>query len=233
MSGGAPKRRRRWLAIALGAAQIAAAGTAQAECGPYEDETRTTYRELRWGDFRGRRPPQVPTRGRRPAEVAHVATSITYQTEVTTRRVGTEWVASPAALCVQAFVLKDRSGYKRERRSSWDLAHEQGHFDITHYFAETLRTRLAGFEHRATTELEARDGLLERMERARVDTIARWRRMQARYDEETRHSQRKPEQRRWRDRIALLLEALPAERVSSARVADAGVKTATPGPAPR
>ncbi|MEE9279255.1 MAG: hypothetical protein V3V67_03685 [Myxococcota bacterium] len=208
MRGRKTRRQGSWLAVAVGTVQILAAGGARGECGPYEDETRTSHRELRWGDFQGQRPERVRRAGRKPVEIAHVATTISYYTEVATRREGTDWIAEPADLCVQAFMLKDRSGYKRERRTRWDLDHEQGHFDITHYFAESLHAQLAQLEQRAASESEAQDGLLERLERERVEAVARWRKLQARYDQETRHSQRKPAQRRWRDEIGALLETL-------------------------
>ncbi len=197
------------LAIAVATLQVLAAGAARAECGPYEDATRTSHRELRWGDFQGQRPERVRRPGRKPVDIAHVATTISYRTAVATRREGTDWVAEPADLCVKAFMLKDRSGYKRERRTRWDLDHEQGHFDITHYFAESLHAQLAQIEYRGASESEAQDGLMELLERERVEAVSRWRKMQTRYDKETRHSQRKPAQRTWLDKIGALLAALP------------------------
>lgn len=107
-------------------------------------------------------------------------------------------------------MLKDRSGYKRERRTCWDLDHEQGHFDIAHYFAESLHAQLAQLEHRGVSKSEAQDGLMELLERERVEAVSRWRKMQTRYDKETRDSQRKAAQRRWLDKIGALLEALPS-----------------------
>ncbi len=92
------RRRARWLAAAIIGAPILWSGGAQAECGSYEDETRTTYRQVRWEDFRGPGS-NSPKRGRgRKAapDIAYIATSAHVEwSRVATLREGEEWVMGP------------------------------------------------------------------------------------------------------------------------------------------
>ena len=164
------------------------AGHGRAECGPYEDAQRTTYRQLSWTDFDEPRPSRYRGRMGDVVEQAHIAMTLRLespQIEVWTEGPG-RWVARLQRPCVRAFMLKDRSGYKPEERSRLGLAHEQGHFDITEYFARELRGRLTGLKHRADSQAQARRGLWEAVKREFAETVAGWVAMQARYDRETR-----------------------------------------------
>ncbi len=186
---------------------------ARAECGPYEDETQTTYRQLDWADFHGPRPDDLTASRIMPTEIfyfskiAYVSTSIRVEwSGVTIQPEGQEWAAKLVGVCVPAFMHKDRSGFKQGAGTVPNLAHEQLHFDITHYFAESLGSRLERLEVRAASRSKASRGLRERIEAEHVDTVARWRKMQARYDRET--TTRFTSfwaQRRWIEKIDALL----------------------------
>lgn len=218
------RRRARWLAAAAIGAPILWSGAAQAECGSYEDETRTTYRELRWEDFRGPRSDSPKRgRGRKAApDIAYISTSaqVTWS-RVAIRREGEEWVAKLVGLCVRSVMHKDRSGTGISARTPDDLAHEQGHFDITEHFADVLRASLGDLEYRAASSSEASRGLKERMKDEHIRTMSRCAEMQAHYDEETlqlRRTHRRKAQKRWFEKIDALLHAqrgLSAEATES------------------
>lgn len=203
--------------LGVGAA-IMLAGSSQAaaaECGPYEDATRTTHRSVRWEDFRGERPTRR-ARGRleAPAAKAHIATSIKVERYgVELRREERGWLALATEVCARAFMRKDLSGAKGEHRSRGGLAHEQGHFDLTELLARSLRDRLARAEYGAPSREEATEGLHEQIRTAYAETMADMKEMQRRYDSETWHETNRPMQRRWLKKIADLLAGTPGPSV--------------------
>jgi hypothetical protein len=159
------------------AAQVFWTGIAVAECGPFEDESRTTYRQLHCADFRGPRSAN---------NAAYIRTSIRVNwTDVSVESEGDKWVAKFAAVCVQAFMLKGVSGLlKNECRADY-LTHEQHHFEITQSYAESLGFVLEGLEVRASTALDASRGLLERTKTEYAGTVTRWKIMNLTYDRVT------------------------------------------------
>ncbi len=194
------------MALALG---TGIAGNARADCGSYEDETRASYRELRWEDFRGPRPPRKRHgMGGRPAIQALIATSVRVDAleVVVTPLANGEWLARPGQLCIRAYGLKDRSGHHREQTMRRELAHEQGHFDVSKLAAQALRLQLAGLEQRASSPEQAERELREQAREVYREAMAESQRLQERYERETRYGNRRNIQERWgrelRERIA-------------------------------
>jgi hypothetical protein len=188
---------RRLVATALTFATLDVAPCiASSDCGAYEDPVRTTHRFLTWRDFKSL---SVPDALRGSDVVAYVSTSIALEPlrfELTNAADGT-WTARVLEICVRAFLLKTGSGFTRHLASADDLAHEQGHFDITELFARALAARLDRV--RSTAALS--DVALEDAQR-RVDGIVRrtlesWRAVQATYDAETTCARAQIRWRRW------------------------------------
>jgi hypothetical protein len=194
------------IAIAVAAAQLIGGAAAFADCEPYEDETQTTYRQLHWADFHGARP-EDPSKDRfKPAKISYISTSIQMNwSRVAVQPEGQEWAAKLVGVCVQALMHNDRSGLKHRARTVRRLAHEQGHFDITHYFAESLGSRLERLEYRAASRSKASRGLPESIEAEFARSVDRWKQMQAHYDRETMRRRSHWAQRRWLEKIDALL----------------------------
>lgn len=192
-----------------------------ADCGPYEDEERATHRRVTWADFQGPPPLDYQVRLKKVVEKAHIATTLTVEPpEIEVRPAGPgQWVARAQHLCVRAFVIKGRSGYNPDARTPRSLAHEQGHFDITEYFARELRQVLTGLDHRANTPERAREGLWRAIQKEYRDTVARWKKTQARYDRETRHNQRTATQKRWLEELKTLLADSAPRDADQSRIA--------------
>jgi hypothetical protein len=176
---------------------------AASECGDYEDGDRATHRPIAWRDFKA---PDA-LRG----AVAYIATSIAVepiQFELTLELDGT-WSARPTAVCVRAFVLKRGSGFVRREARDRDLAHEQGHFDITEIFARALAERLGRIRENAASPEAALEAVQLHVDRATLRTLAAWRAQQALYDLETECSARA--ERRWARWIAQQLATRPRQ----------------------
>ena len=150
-----------------------------ADCGPLDDNSRTTYRQLQCADFRG---------PRNANEAAYMRTSIRVSsTGILVETEDEEWVARFASVCVQAFMHKKVSGLRDKECSADSLTHEQHHFDITHHFARSLGWVLEGLEHRAGSKVEAAPGLRELTRTEYADTLTRLKEVNARYDRATLH----------------------------------------------
>ena len=167
-----------FLTVALFASIIAAhvfwSGVATAECGPFEDNSQTTYRQLQCADFRG--PGSANN-------AAYIRSSIRVNwTDVLVEPKGEAWVAKFATVCVQAFMHKELSGLYKKKCNADSLTHEQHHFHITQYFAQSLGSVLEGLEYRATSQLEAAPGLLDRTKTEHAGTVTRWKKMNVCYD---------------------------------------------------
>jgi hypothetical protein len=80
---------------------------------------------------------------------------------------------------------KEISGLHKKNCKADSLTHEQHHFDITQYFAQSLGSVLEDLEHRATSQLEAALGLQERTKTEYAGTVTRWKQINARYDRAT------------------------------------------------
>lgn len=196
--------------VGLIAGQLLTVPVAWAECGPVEDETQTTYRQVRWEDFQGEPPGRFGGHYRSRVERARIATAIRLEpVEFETTRDDTgRWLARPANVCVRALMYKDRSSVRPHEQTDRGLRHEQGHFDLTAYFASVLRSPLSALEHRADSPEDAERGLWEQIERDYNAVVERWKEMEARYDRETRHNGSRPAQDRWLREIGGLVSAI-------------------------
>lgn len=165
------------LGILSFAAQVFWIEIATADCGPFEDNSRTTYRQLQCADFRG------PWSAN---DTAYIVTSIRVSwADVLVEPKGEEWVARFDSVCVQAFMHKEVSGLHKKKCKADSLTHEQHHFGITQHFAQSLGSVLEDLEHRASSQLEAAPGLQERTKMEYAGSVTRWKMMNARYDRAT------------------------------------------------
>jgi hypothetical protein len=187
---------RRVVATALTFATLHVAPCIASECGAYEDAVRTTHRFLTWRDFKSL---SVPDALRGSGVVAYVSTSIALEPlrfELTREADGT-WTARVVEICARAFLLKIGSGFTRHLASSDDLAHEQGHFDITELFARALAARLGRVRSAAALSDVALEGAQRRVDGVVRRTLESWRAVQAIYDAETTCARAQIRWRRW------------------------------------
>jgi Bacterial protein of unknown function (DUF922) len=204
------ERGQRWLTLlglfaAIGV--LAGARSARAECEAVETGELASYRQLSLDDFSGERPREAG----RARQLGATAILITTAIAVDAIEIGVElapdgrWLARPASLCVRAYFLKKESGRRRDVSASWDLRHEQGHFDLTEAHARVLEARLAMLTASASDAVGAKRTLRELAERSYREATARLQAEQDRYDRETRHGHHRSAQGRWRGEIAARL----------------------------
>ena len=167
-------------------------------CGVAEDEETRPYGKVRWGDFKGGRP------DRRTGAQITMSLKVLYDTDV--REESGAWVARTTDVCVASVMYKLRSSVQMDERNIGGLEHEQGHFDITEYFARKLSAELRSFQAEATSEKEASRRLDGEIRRHYKGTIAAWQKLEERYDRETNHGGRAIPQERWRRHVRGLLK---------------------------
>jgi hypothetical protein len=197
-------RRTIWMFVTVGIG-LAPALSSTAVCDAFEDDRLTSHRRIRWEDYRGARPVRAPAG--QPAIVAHIATSVrldSWRAEVAAGPDGT-WVARVGDLCVRAYMHKDRSGYVRTYRGRWDLAHEQGHFDIAELCARTLRARFLALRIPVESPEQASDRTLRALRSVYLRTMAECQKEQDRYEHETSSGSRRSRQMRWTHELAARL----------------------------
>ena len=84
-------------------------------------------------------------------------------------------------------------------KTSYILAHEQGHFDITELYARKLHQELQNYRFNATTFKADINNIYQRVVKEKED-------FQEIYDGETDHSRKKVRQEEWLVRIEALLD---------------------------
>jgi hypothetical protein len=171
------------------------------ECAPFENAQRTSYRQIAWADFRGPRPARTSTY---PPLVALIATSFELDglSVALTALSDGRWAARTGTSCVRAYMHKDRSAYLGEYVERGDLAHEQGHFDISHLCARDLAASLARLEERAATPEAAERAFRSSVRRLYEEAVASCVETHERYERETSYGNRRGPQRRWRGCLA-------------------------------
>jgi hypothetical protein len=199
------------LSVAAALAVLVSSSASAGLCGAYDDDSRTSYRALRWADFQGparARPARAYPEGLATSALAHVATTVRVEGALEIQeRESKGWMARLARLCVRAFMLKDRSHYDRGQASRHDLVHEQSHFDITALYSEQLRADLAELQVVGPSREQAKASLHRRVRLAYQETMAACEREQQRYDLETRIRSRRDTQARWTRAIRARLAA--------------------------
>jgi hypothetical protein len=194
-----------WFGIVIGLGlNLGGAARSWAECGPAEDASRTSYRQLAWEDFQGaRRFSDGPTEAATAAEIAVSVAIDDWQVRLASGvpRAAAARVGEP---CVRAYMHKHRSG-RVSQRGRHDLAHEQGHFDIAQLFAGILATRLERISVPIARETEAREALLREVRAVYHETMVEFQAMQARYEEETAFGAKHGRQVRWQRELAARL----------------------------
>lgn len=179
-----------------------------------DDEVVTTWRAVTWDDFKAR----WRKLSRFGAEGGYIATGfeITDWTTHPERKGDGAWRARPEGLLAHASMEKLRSSHQPGADSAYNLAHEQGHFDLTEVVTRRLWARLLTLEGRGPTPGAAAQDLRDRVEAAFRDATEEHDRIQLRYDRETTHGTKKRAQRKWLRQIPQLLEEA-AGRVREAR----------------
>jgi hypothetical protein len=196
---------------------------ASAECGAVETPELASYRALTRDDFVGEKP-------RDADRVRGIgATAILIVTAMAVDAVAIElaaaqdgaWIARPAALCVRSYLMKRKSGWRRDVSAAWDVRHEQGHFDLTESRARQLEAQLAKLSATGDDTDAAKRALHAEIARVYRAATSELQAEQDRYDRETRHGNHRFAQGRWNDAIAAALAPVPriaqAARASEAR----------------
>ncbi len=95
-----------------------------------------------------------------------------------------------------------------DKQKSWGrikndhiLAHEQGHFDITEIYARKLHKALKGYAFKGKSSEKELQSIYAKL-------MTEQEQLQARYDRETEHSKKLPEQKEWLVKIATELREL-------------------------
>jgi hypothetical protein len=196
------------LLFAAGWLILATQSAAAEDCGPVEDAERASYRALAWTDFQGPAPDPGVRGGDRHAIAVQIHTSL----RIDALAVATEplrgggFVARAAEPCVRGYVLKQRSARVRSAGFVWQLAHEQGHFDLTQLHAQQLAQQLAALAAEGGSAADAERALWEAVERAYQGASREHAIAQRRYDRETSHGHRHAQQLQWRTRVAARLD---------------------------
>lgn len=181
--------------------------SASIACGALEDAERASYRALRWEDFQAAPPP-----AEREAQLDRTAIRLRSSIRIDAmpieaREVDGTWLARLVSPCVRAYALKQLSGRLPSARHDWQLAHEQGHFDLTELHARRLAAQLGELTAIGATREAAERALREAIRRAYAEECAAHERAQARYDDATAHGQQRRWQAKWARRIAANLAA--------------------------
>ncbi len=179
-------------------------GRAASECGRYEDGERASHRAIGWRDFKALGRSEAVGRA-----VAYIATSIVVEplTFEAVEEADGSWSARPGEVCVRAFMLKRASGFLHGEVRRADLAHEQGHFDLTEIFARALRQRLASIRESGASREAVVEATYARSDRTLREVLEEWRAAQRLYDLETECDARA--QLRWLHWIHLQLALQP------------------------
>jgi hypothetical protein len=213
---------RRGLAVflaALSSLALFAAASQAADCGAHEDAERASHRTLTWDDFQGPPPPGA-ARGASPHAPSiklHSSLRIDALAVATEPVAGGAFSAHVAHVCVRAYALKQLSGRPRSAVLTWQLEHEQGHFDLTQAHAQRLRERLAALTGEGATAAAAEQSLRDAARAAYRDAMRQLQAEQDRYDRETRHGNHRARQAKWKR--ALAGEIAPPQRAGGVAVA--------------
>lgn len=139
------------------------------------------YRQLTWADFQGRAP--------RSTLVAETVTNIDITTEGDENRA--------FAYTIDCYFCPGESWTKTQDPGK--LRHEQGHFDISHYYALLIEWRLRSYQH--TTDKAGAERMIKRL-------LDDWKTAEIQYDQETDHSRNTPAQKKWEDYIQTELKSM-------------------------
>ena len=141
-------------------------------------------RKLKWSDFKGRANRLSPN-----AALTDSGMSI-----------GLTCDGKTSAVLVQCFFDRSKS-WTKDNESSYLLAHEQLHFDITELFVRKLRKKLAALNNDCE---KLSKHIQEYYDKNYKDLVA----YQDQYDKESNHSLNKEKQKYWEQKIARELDEL-------------------------
>lgn len=135
-------------------------------------------RQLNWADFRG-----IP-------DVKADAGAVTASGFAYTANIRSSSKLFRLNIFIYTFFNKKNSWKKQNIMSDYHLRHEQVHFDITRIAAENFRTMLQ-------TSNFTKENYSQLLKHVWLKAQDGWNMMQTAYDEETNHSIRKKDQKRW------------------------------------
>ncbi|HVI48303.1 MAG TPA: hypothetical protein VM802_25770 [Chitinophaga sp.] len=144
-------------------------------------------RRLQWDDFHG----HIPSSG---SSAAVSYTSFAYE--------GSSHLVHDTlkiTLSLQVFFVKSASWVRPDSRTTYALAHEQLHFDITRLIAERFKQKLL------QTALN-RDDYDSIIQYQYLQSFREMNRFQYAFDQDTRHGADPAAQARWRDKVNLGLK---------------------------
>lgn len=168
----------------------------------FDNSSETTYRKIRWADFKGGG--QSPPGWNRWSEgtFAHISCRPKiggYKFEA--RQEDGEWVVVAAGIRPYAVMDKFHSAVKPGSRNDYSLAHEQIHFDIAELSARWLAVEMIAFEGRGAVEQEARINLEKKIRERFEQSEAEYRELQMSYDGETKNGQNRKKQKKWAEKV--------------------------------
>lgn len=177
----------------------------------YDNSSETTYRRIKWVDFKGGG--QAPPGMNRWNEgsFAHI---LCYPKiggyKIEARQEDGEWVAVAAGIRPYAVMDKFHSAVKPGSRNDYSLAHEQIHFAITELMTRLMAVDLIVLEGRGAVEQEARVDLEHKI-RARFEQgEGEILEMQKNYDGETNHARNRKKQKKWAEKVQEMFEQATA-----------------------
>lgn len=150
-----------------------------------EDESSIPWspnRKLTWDDFMSQ-----PKYGSEAVALTSTALGLTYK-------------AAPSGLQYQITCSFTKHKSWATMKTSYILAHEQAHFDITELFARRLHQALSAYEFQARSFKADIASIYKRVVKEKEE-------FQKEYDHETDHSRDRQQQKLWLERIDQMLAA--------------------------
>ena len=146
-------------------------------------------RQLKWSDFQG----EIPNDSKFDA-LTHSIISLDFQGEGVILEFEIHTIFDPS------------KSWKRDGVDSYILKHEQGHFDITEYYARVLRKKLK------TTKYKSLDTVGDEVKALFNESFNAANDLQLKYDKETEHSINRKKQKKWNKKIEKMLSSITAYR---------------------
>jgi hypothetical protein len=172
-------------------------------------------------DFHMEPPKPFPTATGGVRLQATTYTELRFQYNYRYESAGAKFTAKATSVEFYSILLPDKSWNARPQDARL-LDHEQGHFDLTELHARRAQTRIEkllaeGVYHGAgASEAEARDKMLEGLNRDFQRHLTEMKDEQGVYDKDTRHGTDREKQGQWRRKITEQLETSAAERKAAA-----------------
>lgn len=152
-------------------------------------------RQLEWTDFQG----NIPSDSKFDA-LTHSIISMDFQGEGVILEFEILSIFDPT------------KSWKKEGVDNYILKHEQGHFDITEYYARVLRKKLK------TTKYKSIETIGDEVRSLFNESFDSANKLQVKYDKETGHSVNRRKQKKWNRKIRRMLKSTNAYRNTKLKV---------------